>query len=143
MCALPGAGCSLRSGRGSRLHGFGSGEHLLCAFALCGLRAICLLWVGIVDVVLLIVEEQLVLVAGALCVVEDVLAGPLALLSARSLRLSTHQVWLASVPALEVGVEPRLELVERLLAAIDDRLLAVADGLLEAGDPLVGVEFVL
>jgi hypothetical protein len=84
-----------------------------------------------------------VLVAGALGVVEDVLAGSLALLSACSLRLSAHEVGLVRVADLEVGVELRLELVECLLAAIDDRLLAVADGLLEASDPLVGVEFVL
>lgn len=139
--AIPGAGRSFRSGLGASLHSFGSGEHLFCAVALRGLRAIHLLWAGIVDVTLLLVEEELVLVARALSVVEGVLARCLALLSACSLCLSSHHV--GRLAGVQVGVELRLLMVERLLTAIDDRLLTIADRLLQAGDPLVGVEFVL
>jgi hypothetical protein len=99
----------------------------------------------VVEVCLLLVEQLLVLVARALRVVEDVLARRAAPLREDGLGLA------AALPVcVDVGrvgldrlIEAGLELVQVLLVAVAHGLLTVAECLFEAGDLLVGAEFVL
>jgi hypothetical protein len=143
--ALPGVGGPSHRLRGPRLRRLAAGEQLHRAPLLGG----CEIFDGggsrVVEVCLLLVEQLLVLVARTLRVVEDVLARRAAPLREDGLGLA------ATLPVcVDVGrvgldrlIEAGPELVQVLRLAVAHGLLAVAECLFEAGDLLVGAEFVL
>jgi len=100
-----------------------------------------------VQVDLLLVEQRLMFVAGALGVVKHVLGRGTSRLRESGLDLATTLLGLNRRPLersrFDLVVELRLLLVKVLLLAVSDRLLAVAQSLLETGDSLVGVKALL
>lgn len=131
---------------GPGVHSVGAGEQLLGALAFGLHRGLVADGGRGVDVGLLVVEERLVFVACALGVVEHVLRRRASRLSEPGLGLAGLLFVVAAgvfCTGVDFVVELGLLLVEVALVAVPDRLLAVSQGLFEAGDALIGVKILL
>jgi hypothetical protein len=131
---------------GAGIHCVGAGQQLFGAEAL-GLRGALIGDEGRgIEVGLLVVEQRLMFVAGALRVIEHVLRRGAPRLRESCLGLAGLLLGVTTgvVPAgVDIAVQLGLLLVEVSLVAIYNRLLAISEGLFEPGDALIGVKVLL